>query len=210
MSAKVFLLGFYKNMKILPIRPNYYRKPINTITPHSKNISFGIFNGYIPNDTQIYRCIGEEEYQKLINNESISSSGFVTTSPKGWAATNWNNGFIPYNKGSFNHYFITFKKGIFSKIADLRDSAKDTKHKIYEPYSLSDIENIRKGNNAHGELVWAENFEEEKAKDVTEKKQKISWLLLLLKSNTCPIDRNTIVDELLSYRTEFPEIEIRY
>ena len=144
--------------------------------------------------------------KKLINNETISSSGFVTTNPQGWAATCWNDGFVPINKGGYNYYFITFKKGRFDKIADFADSAKDTKHRIYENYSLADIENIRKGYNAHGELVWAENFEEEKAKDVSEKKSIISWLIGILNCNNPRLDKRIVKDELLSYQKEFPEI----
>ena len=199
-------------MKISPISLLNYRKPINTSSKQKLHglkqdtVSFGIFMGYLPKDTQIYRCIGEEEYQKLLNNESISSSGFVTTNPQGWAATNWFDGFMPFNRGHYNHYFITFKKNRFSQIADFRDSIKDTKCKIFEDYSLDDIENIRKGNNAHGELVWAENFEEEKEKDILNKKETISWLIDLYNSNFSKIDKRKIKDELLSYQKEFPEI----
>ena len=102
--------------------------------------------------------------------------------------------------------FITFKKGRFSKVADFRDSNKDTKYKIFESYSLDDIKNIRKGNNVRGELVWAENFEEEKKKDVLEKKETIMWLNNLLQASSSKIDKRIIKNELLSYQREFPEL----
>lgn len=195
-------------MKISPITRYCYKNKLNNskLPVKNKEINFGIFMGYAPSDIQLYRCIGEAEYKKLINNETISSSGFATTDPKGWASTDWTNGFMPINKGYQNYYFITFKKNRFSQIADFRDSVKDTKYKILDSYSIKDIENIRKGNNAHGELVWAENFEEEKKKDVSDKKATILWLVSLLKSNNPKIDRKAVITELISYSREFPEI----
>ena len=191
-------------MKISPLMSLNNKKILKT--PKTNPIRFGVFMGYALNDIQLFRCIGEDEFQKLIKGESVLSSGFVTTNPMGWGATDWINGFVPFNKGKLNYYFITFKKGRFSQIADFRDSNKDTKYKIFESYSLDDIKDIRKGNNARGELIWAENFEEEKKKDVLEKKETIMWLNSMLQANNPKIDKRTIKNELLGYQKEFPEL----
>ena len=191
-------------MKISPLMSLKYKKILKTLKTNS--IHFGVFMGYVPNDIQLFRCIGEEEFQKLIKGESVLSSGFVTTNPMGWGATDWLNGFIPFNKGKLNYYFITFKKRRFSQIADFRDSNKDTKYKIFESYSLDDIKDIRKGNNVRGELVWADDFEEEKKKDILNKTETIMWLNNMLQANNPKIDKRTIKNELLSYQKEFPEL----
>ena len=168
-------------------------------------VSFGYLNEKVPPNIQLYRCIGEKEYQKLIEGEIISSSGYSTSSPKGWDANGWNDGFVPHGSDS-NCYFITFKTNQFEDISDRRDSEADTRYGIIDDYSLSNISNIRKGFNTHGQIVWAENLELEKAKDFEHKKAEISRLFEIVKNKYDNRDKDSVIDELVSYIKEFPQI----
>ena len=156
-----------------------------------------------PEDIQLYRCIGESEFQKLITGELISSSGYATSSPMGWQAKYWDSAFGARKKDS--SYFITFKK-CFKDIMDRRDSEKDTRFSIEEKYSLKNIENIRKGINAHGEIVWAENFEKTKKEDVEVKEREINKLVGMCRQGIPSSKRKEIIAELVSYTREFPNI----
>lgn len=201
-------------MKIASINPlnhfkfNLQQKQVCEVKIQSlqmDTISFGYLNKKVPKDIQLYRCIGESEYQKLINGETISSSGYATSSPKGWQANGWNDGFTPSDSFS-NCYFITFKTGRFEDIIDKRDEEEDTRYGIYDDYSIEDISNIREGFNTHGELVWAENFEEAKEKDIKHKKEEITRLIKIIKNNYQNHNKEDVIDELISYGKEFPEI----
>jgi hypothetical protein len=202
-------------MKISPITILRFNK-INTkiqrinntkLQPLKKDtVSFGHFiPTEVPDDIQLYRCIGKEEYQKLVNGETVFSSGYATSDPKGWEARGWNDGFIPSGSNS-EQYFITFKTDRSFDVTDERQFENETRYRIMDEYSLDDIENIRKGRNVHGELVWAENFEEEKKKDIEHKKSEISKLIAKIEKGCENSERKNIIDELASYVKEFPEI----
>lgn len=167
-------------------------------------VSFGYLHEEVPQNIQVYRCIGKEEYLKLLQGESIWSSGYATSDPRGWSASGWNNGFTPSNSDS-ECYFITFKTGKLD-ISSRRDNEKDTRYGINDEYSLEDISNIRKGFNTHGELVWAENFEEAKARDIKHKKSEILRLIETAKNGYLNYDKEDVIDELISYSVEFPQI----
>ena len=70
-------------------------------------ISFGYLDEEVPTNLQLYRCIGENEYQKLINGETIESSGYATSDERGWLAKNWHTGFFSHSKGSFYIKYLT-------------------------------------------------------------------------------------------------------
>ena len=202
-------------MKISPItilrfnKTNTKIQPINIpkLQPLKKDIvSFGHFTPTeVPDDIQLYRCIGKEEYQKLINGEAVFSSGYATSDPKGWEARGWNDGFVPEDSNS-EQYFITFKTDRSFNVIDKRHSENETRYRIMDEYSLDDISNIRKGINTHGELVWAENFEEAKKQDIENKKSEISRLIKILKNRNIKCNKEDVIDELISYRKEFPQI----
>jgi hypothetical protein len=147
-----------------------------------------------------YRLIGKSEYQALINGESVRSSGYVTSDPRGWGAKSWDRAFGYVREE--NSYFITFKPNQFTEIVDRRDNEKDTRYTIEEEYSLKNITNIRRGINAHGELIWAENLEESKRKDISNKQENINKLIEEYFEN----NKKESKLELASYTKEFPEI----
>ena len=89
-------------MKILPVNFIKYQKTnlrqkqfySNNLQPLKNDVvSFGYLGKKVPKDIQLYRCIGEKEYQKLVDGEIISSSGYSTSSPKGWEANGWNDAY---------------------------------------------------------------------------------------------------------------------
>jgi len=168
-------------------------------------VSFGYLHEEVPQDLQVYRCIGESEYKALLNGETIECGKYVTSSPMGWLSKNWNNGFIYNENKGKDVYFITFKIGKL-EITSRRDNEKDSRYGLWSEYTLDDISNIRKGFNTHGELVWAENFIEEKKKDVEHKKIEISKLMAKIESNCSIEERKSAIDELASYSKEFPQI----
>lgn len=197
-------------MKISPVFLNKYETKLisksNNVV-RTKNISFASSKNKASSGLQLYRCIGEKEYQKLIHNEAVATLGFVTSNPKGFWGDNWNNGYIPQGCDRSNCYFITFKQDVFDKVTNDSIFISDKRYRIYQEYSLKDIKNIRRGNNIHGELVWAENFEHEKEKDIKNKKQKISILVKLLKYAKIKQIQTPVIDMLMSYKQEFPYIE---
>ena len=158
----------------------------------------------VPNDIQLYRCIGQEEFNKLINGEFVLSSGYMTSDPKGWKAYNWNTGFKDFQSGQ--NYFITFKRNRFKFVSDARDSEYDTRYVTHSKYSIDDIDNIRLGCNVHGELVYAENIEKAKENDIKQKISEINRLINALSKTKNSTERANIWDELISYVPEFPEI----
>lgn len=65
----------------------------------------------------------------------------------------------------------------------LRYNEKDTRYGI-DSYFLEDVANIREGSNAHGKLVYAENFEDVKQEDLKQKKAEIYGLKdIIINSN---------------------------
>ena len=192
-------------------------KPVN-----KDIVSFGYINvGPVPKDLQIYRAIGEDELKELLSGECVEGHSYATSDPRGWKATNWHNGFGGMNK---EIYFVTFKTG-YLDIEDRRDSLEDTRYGV-EAYTINDIKNIRKGHNIHGELIYAPDFEKEKALDVENKKKQIKKIidgikkykeptnlekfLCSLKKSNAETQRDLKLfddyDELGSYCEEFPEI----
>lgn len=173
-------------------------------------VSFGFTRDKKPSkDLQLYRCIGESELNALLKGETIDNGQIYTTSdPRGWFTSNWHNGF---NYKKRNTYFITFKTGDENfYIEDRRDNSSDTRY-VVRAYNLDNVQNIRKGHNAHGELVWAEDFENAKKLDKENKLREIDRLLNDLRklSDTKDIDDEKIAeiyDELGYYAKEFPEI----
>ena len=206
-------------MKIFQINSNNYKnifkikqsRHFNTKINSLKTdiVSFkSVKQEEIPKDIQLYRCIGEEEYQSLLNGNKIKSSGFVTSDAKGWHATDWHDGFKSQSQ-AFDSYFITFKKGRFKNIQDKRISigkCSDSRYRIDEEYSLEDIDNIRQGFNTHGKIVWAENLEEKIRQDTELKKREISRLIDIIKNQYKNSSRKVVINELGSYAREFPEI----
>lgn len=189
-------------------------------------ISFGYIDAPPPSkDLQLYRCIGVRELRALLKGETIEGHSYATSDPRGWAASNWHSGF---GHNGRNLYFVTFKTGDKDfDTSDRRDSFVDTRYSVGD-YNLSNVTNIRKGHSAHGELVYAEDFENAKKLDKQTKLQEIKRLLKDLKnlqnptgvnkflSKIAPKNTNTadekeirlvdIYDELGSYANEFPEI----
>ncbi len=195
---------------------------LNTL--NKDTVSFGYINaGPVPKDIQLYRAIGKSEFDALFRGEVIEGHSYVTSDPRGWATQNWHNG---HNHLDKDGYFVTFKTNRPNlDIMDRRDSLEDTRYSVGN-YTLDDVANIRKGHTAHGELVYAENFETEKAKDIQNKKKEINRLVKIIQSQKEPsalqkcidyiIKRDTsserdailvdAFDELGSYCKEFPEI----
>ena len=204
-------------MKILPVYALSYNsisRPHNDVSHRVKlsglskdTVSFGYLFESVPQDMQIYRSIGKSEFEKLMNGESVSTQGYVTSSPKGWGTREWVGGYS-YGRDVENTYFVTFKKGRFL-ISSRRDDEFDTRYGINRSYSLEDVENIRKGVNAHGELVWSQDFENDKIKDIQDKKLRITILIDSLKQNN-KSDNISLIGELLSYSKEFPQIAHLY
>lgn len=167
-------------------------------------------------DLQLYRCIGESEFKALLNNETINFA-YSTSDPKGWLASNWRSGFT--NIGNKKNYFVTFKKFDNEEmIFDRRDDENDTRYLIDE-YNLSNVESIRKGYNAHGELVYAQDFETAQKLDKINKQKEIKRLvdeLKIIQQKNCAKNGDIeiqkqkrikeIYDELGSYAKEFGEI----
>ncbi|MBQ9245700.1 hypothetical protein IJ182_05480 [bacterium] len=165
-------------------------------------VSFGFNQGRVDPDIQLYRCIGQSEYDSLMAGERVLSSGYLTSDPKGWKAYNWNSGFHDFK--TEQNYFITFKKNHLF-VCDARDDEEDTRYVTHSSYTLDDIDNIRRGTNVHGEMVYAEN-DEMIVQDIQQKKLAIANLLSILKTSSNPTDRANAWDELISYSVEFPEI----
>ena len=123
---------------------------------------------YYPNFTsqfqkKLYRAIYKPELENLIEYGYSKGDKFCSLNPKGWAGSQWENGF---GYGHKNIYFVIYKENIFpkSKIIQLDKPRydgngipnwEDVRFFIKEGYSLDDIECIRKGNNICGKIVWA-------------------------------------------------------
>lgn len=82
---------------------------------------------------------------------------------------------------------------------------KDTRYGIGS-YFLEDVANIREGSNAHGKLVYAENFEDAKQEDLKQKKAEIYGLKDIIINSNDNNARELAWDELGSYTNEFPKI----
>lgn len=195
-------------------------------TENKDTVSFGYIDAPLPSkDLQLYRAIGQRELRALLNGQTIEGHSYATSDPRGWAASNWHSGFAHNNK---NPYFVTFKTGDENfDIMDRRDSFADTRYSVGD-YNLSNVQNIRKGHNAHGELIYSENFEYAKEIDKQTKLQEIKRLTNELKklqirnginkflskiqfNNSETTDKKDIMraciyDELGSYAKEFPNI----
>ena len=198
-------------MKISPIMlfkyNKYIQKPNNTYNFKYKTlqkdiISFGCIDEELPANLQLYKRINEEEYQKLLQGESVLSSGYVTSDERGWGAKNWHSGISSLKD---ENYFITFKPDTL-KFHSKRDNEDGTRYGLDEEYSLDNISNIRKGYHAHGELIWAENFDEAKKEDIEHKKGEIQKCIGILKSDYTEKEKDKAIDELLSYGEEIPQI----
>ena len=191
-------------MKIPYINYNYtyQRKPINQAKNEASlnkssiiadiqylNTNKNYIQSYYPNFTAnfpktLYRAIYKPEYENLMEYGYSKGDKFCSLNPKGWAGSQWENGFGYGNK---NIYFVTYKKNIFpvSKIVQLdaphHDSNSihnwdDVRFFIKDGYSLDNIESIRKGNNVCGKIVWAQ----EKSiitEDKLKQKQRITELI---------------------------------
>lgn len=188
-------------------------KPLSNLpklkTLNKDTVSFGYIDApEPPKDLQLYRCIGESELNALLEGKTMEHSKYATSDPKGWQANDWHNGF---NSRKGKIYYITFKTGSENiDIRDRRDSLEDTRYGV-GAYNLDNIQNIRKGHNAHGELVWAEDFENAKKSDKENKLKEIERLRndlkeLLYCKPRCNSEIEKICDELGSYANEFPEI----
>lgn len=238
-QKKIFLFFYlYKKEShvMLRVSNNYFsvsaskynNSSVYTTTPKIKSlnkdtISFGYINaGPVPKDIQLYRAIGYGEYKKLLEGKCIEGHSYTTSDPRGWIAKGWN---LAYGDWNSDNYFVTFKTNRNLDIMDRRDSLEDTRYSIGD-YTLDDVKEIRKGNNVHGELLYAPNFEEAKAEDLKKKESEIQRLTKIIKSQIQPslqekfrsVFRKTdntntkkemlynAYDELGSYCKEFPEI----
>ena len=131
-------------MKINPIINNTY------IPQYNKNDKNQInFTGEVNKNIQLYRSIGEKEYQNLMRGFDILSSGYATSDNRGWAAVNWNSGFC--DKRNEPVYFVEFEVGVFP-IEDRRSSEADSRYGILRPYNLNDEKQSEKG------LIQEENL----------------------------------------------------
>jgi len=132
------------------------------------SIDQNYLKSYYPNFTSkfpktLYRAIYKPEYESLIENRFSKGDKFCSLNPKGWAGSQWENGF---GYGHNNIYFVTYKKEIFpaSRVIQLDNpyyksngsqNWDDVRFIIKDGYSLDDIECIRKGNNVCGKIIWA-------------------------------------------------------
>ena len=170
-------------MKIIDINYNltykqkYLKQTKNEISVNNSSaledfqyssINQNYLKSYYPNFTAkfpktLYRAIYKPEYESLIENGYSKGDKFCSLNPKGWAGSQWENGF---GYGHNNIYFVTYKKNIFpkSRIIQLDNPYYDSKRVpiwsdvrffIKDWYSLDDIECIRKGNNVCGKIIWA-------------------------------------------------------
>lgn len=169
-------------------KPNFSSKP-DVVSFSSRHIT----------DTQLYRCINADEFKKLLNLEKISGPFYATSDKRGWQAKSWVNGYMANIK---NHFFVKFKKGSID-YTDARNFTNDTRYKIFE-YNLDNVQEIREGHSMHGKLVYSENFDADKAKDLVEKKQSIKDSINNIKQNKNVAES---FDILQSYSEEFPKLK---
>ena len=153
------------------------------------SINQNYLKSYCPNFTAnfpktLYRAIYKPEYESLMKNGYSKGEKFCSLNPKGWAGSQWENGF---GYGHNNIYFVTYKKNIFptSRIIQLDNpyyksngtqNWGDVRFLIKDGFTLDDIECIRKGNNECGKIIWAH----EKsiiAEDKLKQKQRIEELI---------------------------------
>lgn len=201
-------------MKILPYvnlyqKTNYNLKTNNysPLKPLLRDtVSFGYLYERPDSNMQLYRSIGKEEFEKLISGEEVTRrSGYLTSDPRGWHARDWYSGFSFQNEDET--YFVTFKPGKLAKrFMSAKDTSTDTRYQLHTGYSIDDVLNIRKGINAHGEIVYSENLERDKKIDQEIKKQEIARIKNLLVSTDNFEIKNEAWTELKGYVREFPYI----
>ncbi len=175
-------------------------------------VSFKHYVSSVPKDLQVYRSISEKEYKKLISGKTIECAGYLTSSEKGWNASNWQNGYVFPGTSDKNAYFVTFKVDSIP-IKDRRDYEGDTRYGISNRhchYDISHVANIRKGVNVHGELVYSPNFEKDKLEDVRAKNKRIKEIRNELANTKDEKEKSILWDELTSFSAEFPRIVIKF
>lgn len=159
----------------------------------------------------LYRTIGKDEYKKLIKGIPLDGHKYCSINPAGWNAYQWGRGF---KKDKPDTFFVTFKKNHFASndIIQLDHTYKEANSNWYDvrfvlqnPYSLDDVVSIRKGNNAHGEIVWA-NSPDTIANDKAMKKDKIRLLYnsFFNKKNESQLWDD--LEEFSCFVEEYPEI----
>lgn len=188
--------------------PNNYECKIHNCKPSNyvssgDVVSFGYLNCDIDDNLQVYRSISQSELSKLLKGEKVHCKGYVTSDPRGWGALDWNSGYI--NNKSEPVYFVKFKKGCLH-LRDIRDHENDTRYGFSGIYSLNNVETIHIGANAHGEIVYASDFEKTVKEDKVKKISKIKHLINSINTINDSSERKTLFDELSSYCREFPEI----
>lgn len=201
MKIQPLLATYIKNNKYLSTNC-CSNSPVTLPELKSDTVSFGYLYENVDKDMQIYRSISQSELNALFKGEKIHSGGYVTSDPRGWGSYNWDSGYV-FDK-SEPVYFVTFKKNKLS-ITSRRDNEKDTRYGI-SSYFLEDVANIREGNNAHGKLVYAENFEDAKQEDLKQKKAEIYRLKDIITNSNDNNAKELAWDELGSYTNEFPKI----
>lgn len=154
-----------------------------------------------PGEDKIYRAIGQSEFEALLRGDTIFSSGYVTNNPKGWMGTDWNTGF---HCESNECYFVTFKNENLPFVGS-RDFWNDPRLGV-NGYTIDNVENIRKGFNVHGKLVFARNFKDAQLHDRKLKFEDIRANLRILARNKDEVLRREAWDNLTSYVKEFPKI----
>lgn len=187
----------------LPNKTPYCKKATGYKLPYSLDFDTITFKSRNYSDTQLYRCAGVTEVENSCKGKKISGPFYATSDRRGWQSKDWNSG---YNANGDNFYFIKFKRGSID-YEDARRFTYDTRYKIYE-YTIDNIEEIRKGHSIHGELVYSDNFELEKAKDISNKKQEIESTINELR-NAQKTDNiyTKAIDILKSYSEEFPKLK---
>lgn len=149
----------------------------------------------------LYRAIGLEELKLLLKGESVGGYKYATTSPMGYGANTWANGFASSRK---NIFFIKFKEKHFSfmDVTDRRDFENDTRYVINKEINIDDVHSIYKGHNINGEMIWAQD-ESLKTEDKRKKLNRISEIFKELENNN---NIGNLIMELGSYAEEFPNI----
>ncbi len=198
------------NISSISLINNFYKNGINKNfnvprfnTPLSADtVSFGYLHEDVDQNLQVYRSISESEFKNLLKGDTFYHK-YVTSDPRGWDAGSWDSGYVhPNTKEPV--YFITFKTNVL-KITSRRDDEDDTRYGVYK-YTINDVKDVRKGTNAHGEIVYAENLQEAKAVDKKEKEKRISELETIIESSTNQDEKAEAWDELSSFASEYPSI----
>ena len=199
---KIFATNIFNNKNTIcpEHRKNLYSTNCLERQPQIDVVSFGANTPKFKKT--LYRAISIDELIVLLSGESAGSYKYATTSPMGYGATNWANGFASRKKDTF---FIKFKDNNFRDIdvMDRCDNEKDTRYVITKTINLDDVHSIYKGHNVNGEMIWAQD---ESLMDLDRDKKllRIQQIYEELENINANIDE--LIAELGSFAKQFPDI----